>query len=207
SAPSMVKLFDRLRNPFTENCPEDPRPGATPGPEAPPINCAVGTIPGSKKARSSEVRIPGNGRDNNGRPAKIQPRVAVVEFTNCRASDSIAGKSVSFRGGTLDCVWAAVGCVVCLEPVTECALVALGPGSVREASLEIKAFRSLGARILKEWPDSIRFSKSFLLDAYVVRPAPSFAMSIVVAPRLACSEGAIDSNPEGRRILKERWDN
>ena len=49
SEPSMVKLFARLRIPFTENCPTVPIPAPMPGPDDSPTDCGGSTTPAARR--------------------------------------------------------------------------------------------------------------------------------------------------------------
>src|SRR5215510_9447596 len=82
SEPSMVKLFERLLRPFTENSPAVPTPGPMPGPTLVPMCCGGGATPGTRKARASNVRMPCQGSETSSRSLKYPPRDALLEFTS-----------------------------------------------------------------------------------------------------------------------------
>src|SRR5262245_50531940 len=109
SEPSMVKLFERLLRPFTENSPAVPTPGPMPGPTLVPMCWGGGATPGTRNARASNVRMPCQGSDTSSRSLKYPPRVALFEFKSrgtsfldCGAPDDCAGRCV--EGG-----WTGVG--------------------------------------------------------------------------------------------------
>ena len=68
-----------------------------PGPTDLPIARGGGATPGTRNARSSNVRTPGKGSDNNWCSPKLWPRVALVVLVNNSASDSPAA-----AGGVVD---------------------------------------------------------------------------------------------------------